>query len=391
VSVAVAGREPRVLLLSDYLTLGGIARIVVSMASGLRARGLDVRVAHLGIGAAHPLARDVAASGTPPIDLAIGSLLNPRVIARLTIYLRRERIDLVHTHARYSNLVGRAAAVLARRPVVSTIHDIVETETGWRAGVRRRLDYLSARLVCSRVIALCETQRQVYQRWTGLDSGRIEIHRNGVDTALFRPDPLARARLRQELGLTPDQPLFVTVASLRPGKGLEYLLRAAVQIKRQAPAVRFAIAGEGDERARLEALASSLGLGASVRFLGARRDVPALLAAADALVHPSLYEALPTSVLEAMAVGLPVLATNVGGIPEIVAHGRTGLLAPPERSDELAAALIQLLNPELRAALGTAGRAWVETHASSEAWLDGLQALYRRVARADGAGDRGRC
>jgi glycosyltransferase involved in cell wall biosynthesis len=117
-----------------------------------------------------------------------------------------------------------------------------------------------------------------------------------------------------------------------------------------------------------------------------RSDVPALLAAADVYVHPSLFEALPTSVLEAMAVGLPVIATRVGGVPEIVVDGRSGLLVPPRQIEPLAAAMVQLLEPAARDALGAAGRAWVEQHASARVWLDGLVDLYCRIVAGPGNG-----
>jgi len=187
-----------------------------------------------------------------------------------------------------------------------------------------------------------------------------------------------RARVRAELGLATEQPLFATVAMLRPGKGLRYLVEAAALVRQQAPDAGFVVIGDGAQRPELENLAARLGVSDEVQFLGTRTDVPALLAAADVFVLPSLYEALPTSLLEAMATALPVVATRVGGVPEVVAHERTGLLVSPASAAELAAAMTRLDSPA-RVAMGAAGRAWVESHASLGVWLDGLQDLYRRV------------
>jgi glycosyltransferase involved in cell wall biosynthesis len=386
-SVATAEREPRVLMLVDSLRIGGVGRVTVSLVDGLRVRGMDARVAHLGIGDSHPLAPLLQANGVPVIDLRLGSLLDPRPELWLAGYLRREQIDLVHTHTRYTNLVGRAAAMLARRPVITTIHDIVETGTGWRDAVRRQLDHWSARTLCAAIVTVSEAQRRVYLRATGVAPTLVETHLNGIDTDWFRPDPPERVTRRAELGLSADTPLFVTVAALRAGKGLNFLLEAAALVREREPVARFAIVGDGVERTKLEVLAQARGLGGTVSFLGERSDVRTVLAAADVYVHPSLFEALPTSVLEAMAVGLPVVATAVGGVPEIVAHEQTGLLVPPARADDLAAAMLRLLDPVPRIAMGSAGRAWVEVHTSRNAWLDDLQRVYRRVVRRQVAAD----
>jgi glycosyltransferase involved in cell wall biosynthesis len=163
---------------------------------------------------------------------------------------------------------------------------------------------------------------------------------------------------------------------------MQHLVEAAALLRRHAPAARVLIVGDGEERATLERQAAALGLDDMVLFVGMRTDVPALLAAADVYVQPSLFEAFPVSVLEAMAVGLPVVATAVGGVPEMVAHGKSGLLVPPARPDALAAAMVQLLDSATRTAMGASGRAWVEQHASTDVWLDQLQRGYARALRA---------
>jgi glycosyltransferase involved in cell wall biosynthesis len=230
------------------------------------------------------------------------------------------------------------------------------------------------------VITVSDAQRQAYQQAAGMESARLETHRHGVDATVFRPDPAARDRLRRTLGLDVEALLFTTVAMLRPGKGLEYLLQAVAKMRSRTPVARVLIVGDGEERPKLETLVAALGLTEVVRFVGVRSDVPGLLAAADVYVHPSLSEALPISVLEAMAVGLPVVASSVGGIPEIVADEQTGMLVPPAHADQLAAAMLRLLDPGLRATMGAAGRAWVETHATTRGWLESHRDLYRRVA-----------
>ena len=381
-----AASDFRVLLMIDRLNWGGAERVVVSLACGLHARGLDVRLMQMGSRGPHPWGAELLRAGVPVLDLGLRSLLDPRPVLWLAAYLRRERIDLLHTHLRYSDLVGRAAAALARRPVISTIHGIAEAQPGWREAVRRRLDYFSARAVCPLVLTVSDAQRQIYQRAARLDSARLETHRNGVDTARFRPDAAAREQLRAQLGVAPLTLLYVTVAILRPGKGVQHLLEAAALVQQQMSDVRVLVIGPGEKGPELAAQAAQLGLADTVCFLGPRNDVPALLTAADVYVHPSLFEALPTTVLEAMATGLPVVATDVGGVPELVAHGTTGLLVPPARPALLAQAMLRLRDPALRSAFGAAGRAWVEGNASAAEWIDGIEKVYRRVARRSASG-----
>jgi glycosyltransferase involved in cell wall biosynthesis len=373
-------------MLIDRLQVGGPGQVTVAAALGLRSRGQDVRVAHLGVGDWQPLAERLRAGGVPTFKLPVSQLFDPIPIVRFAGYLRRERVDLVHTHNRYAHLIGRAAAALAGRPVVSTVHYLVEDGGGRREAIRRQLDFLTARLACARLIMVCQAQRGIFSRASGLRASKLLTLLNGVDCAAFRPDPLTRARLRAELGLAADATFYVTVGVLRPLKAIEDLLTALAALGPAEGPVHGLVVGDGPERGRLEAQARALGLNERVHFTGTRLDVAALLAAADVYVHPSRLEALPTSILEAMAAGLAVVATRVGGVPEIVQDGQTGLLVPAGRPLELAAALRTLLDPERRIELGRAAREWALNHASLERWLDQLQALYREVAGRAGAG-----
>ena len=167
------------------------------------------------------------------LDLHLRSLFDPRPLIRLALYLRRERIDLVHTHLRYSNIVGRTAATLtAAGRAVSTIHNIVETDPGWRQAIRRWLDFATARRICGAVITVSAAQRQFYLGIARVEPARVETHRNGVDTRLFQPDPTARALLRTELGLDGETVLFMTIGALQPYKGIRHLLEAAALVRK---------------------------------------------------------------------------------------------------------------------------------------------------------------
>lgn len=387
----------RVLQLVDSLGIGGAEGLTISLAAGLREQGVDARVGSLLVEDGNPLADQLQAAGVPWLDLRRMStgLLDPRPGLAVASYLRRERIDLVHTHLRYANITGRVGAVLARRPSVTTVHAqvldptrLVEPGAGWRGEVTRQLDYLTARAVGTAIVAVSEVQRQAYLTVARVEPERVVTVLNGVDLDTYRPNPEARARLRAQLELDAETTLFATVAMLRPHKGVRHLLEAAGLLRAARRAARYVVVGDGPERASLEAQATALGLHDAVSFLGARHDVSTVLAAADAYVHPSLHEALPTSVLEAMAVGLPVVATRIGGLSEMVLDGETGLLVPPARVDVLAGAMTVLLDPARRASVGAAGRAWVSKHASRTDWVARIRGLYEQVIARTGQNAR---
>ena len=373
----------RTVLLIDTLDLGGPARVAVTLSVGLRARGVDAWVAHLGAGGRQPpLVDELRDARVPVVDLALRSLLDPRPTLRLARLLRTRGVRLLHTHNRYGHLVGRPAAAAARCPVVSTDHWIHETRTTWRDIVRDKLDVLCAQAFPGHVLMISDAQRRVHERLGRLPATHVDTIPNGVDTRRFRPDADARARVRTELGIANSAPVFVNVAMLREGKGHADLLTAMQLVTRHAPDAILLIVGDGAERARLEAHASTLGLDDSVRFLGMRLDVAAILAAGDAYVHASHFETLPTSILEAMAVGLPVAATDVGGVRELVAHGHTGFLLPMANAPALARTMLQLCDPSVARTLGAAGRRWAESEGSMQRWVDRVAELYGRVGNA---------
>jgi glycosyltransferase involved in cell wall biosynthesis len=263
--------------------------------------------------------------------------------------------------------------------VVVTLHTRPPAAPAWsREGLRRRLLIAAAGRWAARVVAVSGAVRDA---WTaaGLSPERVVVVPNGVDLAEGRAAPGAAERraVRRELGVAEGTPLVATVSVLRPGKGLEVLVAAAPAVLAAHPRARFAVVGDGPARPELEARTAAGGVGEALAWTGFRRDVPALLAAADLFVLPSLDDAFPTAILEAMAAGLPVVATRAGGIPEIVDDGATGLLVPPGDAAALARAVSALLaDPAARRALGEAGRRRAGERFSTAAWLGRLQRVY---------------
>jgi glycosyltransferase involved in cell wall biosynthesis len=287
--------------------------------------------------------------------------------------LRRERVDILHGHMFGSNLWACVLGRLTRVPVV------VCHEHMWSYG-GGRLRALVDRWVIARwsdaFIAVSEQGRRSMIEIEGIPPGDVVLVRNGVPA----PPPGDPDRIRAELGIEPGQPVVVTVGFLRKEKAYEVLIEAAAQIAPSVPGLRVLIAGGGPEQAKLQALIDDLGLSEVVTLLGIRGDVPDLLAAADIAVCCSDFEGGPLAVMEYMGAGLPVVATRVGGLPELVRDGETGVLVPPRDPAALADALAGLLEePARREALGAAGRRLREDEYGIDSFIGRLEALYERL------------
>jgi glycosyltransferase involved in cell wall biosynthesis len=333
-----------VLRLIDSLAPGGAERSLVDLAPHLVAAGIRLEVAVLhdrpGLGA------ELERSGVPVT--VVDGHSRPARVAGMVRLLRRRRPDLVHTTLFESDLVGRTAAALLRVPVVSSL---VSTPYGpahaAEAGVRRsRLlgaqaaDAATARTV-RRFHAVSEATVEAYVTRLRLRSERFEVIPDGRDLAKLGPSSAERRRTtRHGLGIGPDVPVALAVARQEPPKGLDVLLRAVPAIRSTLPGCLVLVAG-GPGRAtdELVRLMVDLDVGDSVRFLGHRDDVADLLCAADVFVLPSRREGLPGVILEAMAMGVPVVASDMRPVREAVPDDRYAVLVPPEDPTALAAAL----------------------------------------------------
>ncbi len=290
--------------------------------------------------------------------------LRPGRIGQLARLFRAHRIDVVHTHDDAPLVYGMPAAWWAgvRRRIHTHHHGRLER-------VSRRQELLvrwAARLTRHFVCVSDDSAR--YARERGVPANRVMTLHNGIDLARF---PFHGPR--------PDGPI-VTVARLSPEKDIANLLHAIRQVADAAPEVRLEIAGDGPCRAELEQLAGELRLGEQVRFLGEVRDVPELLGRARLFVLPSQTEGVSLTILEAMARGLPVVTTRVGGNPEVVCEGETGLLVPARDSPALARAILQVYHDaEGARRLGEAGRRRVENHFDVRQMVARYEALYERA------------
>jgi glycosyltransferase involved in cell wall biosynthesis len=207
---------------------------------------------------------------------------------------------------------------------------------------------------------------------------KITVVHNGVDLRRFC-SPLPRDEARRRLNLPLDALIVGNIARLAEIKGYRYALEAIAKVKGEWPTLRYVIVGQGSELPMWQAQVRELGIESNVVFLGFRADVPEILSALDVLLFPSLMEAMPMALLEAMAMRLPIVATNVGGIPEVLGKG-SGILVPPKDSDAIAGALRQLLKDlQARQRMGAAGRERVEKNFTLELMVDRTLEVYRRL------------
>jgi glycosyltransferase involved in cell wall biosynthesis len=238
-----------------------------------------------------------------------------------------------------------------------------------------------------RVVAVSETARRHYLDMAGLRPERTITLYNGIELSRFATVATGtREAVRKRLGIPADAPVAVTVAVLREPKGIQHMIRALPAVLEAVPDAHYLVVGDGPHRAALEEEADLAGVVERVVFAGASDDVPSSLAAGDVFVLPSLTEALPTVIAEAGAAGLPIVATAVGGIPEMVSPGDSGLLVPPGDEPALAEAVARLLaNPRLAAGLGRSGRRAAFERFDIKARAAELAAEYRHLAATRGS------
>jgi glycosyltransferase involved in cell wall biosynthesis len=347
------------------LQVGGMEQFVVRIATEQRRQGHAVRLLAVRGG---PLLEHARAAGVP-VHILRGrgkqTWLPDALLSHAAV-----RPQIVHAHnptslpyAAIARAVGRPAVLMTRHGQRAELR--APTETEWNA--------------TAAVVAVSEAAATVLRETYPSQAAKVSVIHNGIE-------PAAPTRPRQEtraaLGLDPTdlRPVGIIVARIDTLKGHDTLLRALAALPAAAPAVTFLIAGDGAERATMEGLATELGIAPHVRFLGFRTDVADLLAASDFFVLPSRLEGLPLSVLEAMAHGLPVIATPVGGTPEVIPDPRYGILTPVDDVPALAAAIARLAtDPALCRELGEAGRQRVAEAFSFAAMTSRYDELYRRL------------
>lgn len=306
------------------------------------------------------------------------------IVASLARFLIERRIEVVHTHRYKDTVLGTIAARLAGVPyVVRTMHGLREPMEGWnrvKFGAYEQLDNVMLRRFADRVIAVSNRMAGTLIA-NGFKSSQVTTIHNGIDLATVVPSRSAED-MKRELGVTDASIVIGAVGRLSPVKGHGTLIHAARLILDRVPRARFVIAGDGPLQSELKSLAARTGIDRACVFLGARADINDVIAALDVFVLPSLSEGLPMAVLEAMAAGKPVVVSRVGGLPEVIQQGTSGVLVPPGDAPALAAACVDLANDRERAArIGAEAKRVVTTEFSHERSGAAVVDLYRSLAR----------
>jgi glycosyltransferase involved in cell wall biosynthesis len=360
----------RIAYVLTSLGVGGAERQVVALAERMAARGHAVSLVVLCPRRAEEWPTTVE---VVRLDIRKNPVSFLEGLRKARRFLRAFHPDLIHSHTYPANMAARLLNLRSPAlPLISTIHNVYEGT--WP----RMLAYRLTDALSRHTTAVSRAAADRFVRLKAVPARKCSVLTNGIDTAEFAPNIERRERVRAQMGLQ-NEYVWLAAGRIMPAKDYPNLLRAFSFVHSTIPAARLWIAGEAayPEAADVQALAANLNLGASVRWLGLRRDMPALLDAADGFVLASAWEGMPLAVGEAMAMEKPVAATDVGGVRELT--GEYGVLVPAKSPESLAKAMLGLMEttPEVRCAMGHATRERVQSLFSMDAKADEWEALYR--------------
>lgn len=355
--------EIRILEAITPSRIGGAEVYVADLCQGLAELGAEIE---LFCPSGRPFVEYAAARGIPSINWKTRGKIDPITVLKLARLIKNDSIDVVHTHLSTASLLGAFAAKLAGKPSVAHVHGL-NSATCFKHS--------------SAVIAVSEAvKRHICAQ--GLPESRVHVVHNGVDLEKFEPMPLIDAK--RDFGLEADTKLIGVFGRLSSEKGQKVALEAMAQIVKNLPDAQMLIVGDGKDREELLALAESLGISKNVRFEGFNPNIRPMMAACDIVLVPSLKEGFGLTAVNAMALERPVVATNIGGLPEIVVDGETGLLTPANDPVSMSQRIEELLSdPASMQRMGKLGRRRAEdsfdlTHQIGQA----LRVLKEQADRA---------
>lgn len=372
----MATAEPiRVAHIVPALQIGGAERLAVNLCLYHTARTAPACVIYDPPADTH-YERQLQQARIPLVSAYKRRAYDVGVFVRLLRLLRHLQPAVAHLHISGINYVFPLLPLL-RVPSVYTVHNIAERDLHARRG-GRLVQYLAFRYRLGGIqpVAISEQVRVSFQQLYGW--GELPVIWNGIPVAEFTPSSERRACWRAREGFSEAETLIVCIAGFRPQKNLSLLIRAFAGLSQET--ARLLLVGSGEQEAQLRALVRELGVAERVHFLGVRNDIPAILNACDLFALSSDWEGTPMAIMEAMASGLPVISTAVGGVPELVQHGITGLLTPPGDMAALTDALRQLVrDPALRKSMGCAARQFATEHFDIHKTVDAYEQLYAQL------------
>jgi glycosyltransferase involved in cell wall biosynthesis len=371
-------RPLQVLDLRDSPWFDGPGRTVLEVAEGLESSGIRVTVGSFGSGDAidHAYLAEAAQRGLPVLPVRETSAFDLKVAWQIRDFCRRSGTHLIHCHELRSNIYGLWAGRRLGIPVVATVH-------GWIANDTRGKAYTLADKILLRFFdAVVTVSHMLSQqlRSAGISAKKLSVVPNALDTRRYVYDATDKA-FRRELKIADNTVLLANIGRLSPEKGQEFLLPAFHALLKEGFRAHLVLVGIGPDEQPLKHMAATLGVTSAVSFVGFRTDMRRIYNSADIVVQSSTSEGMPNVILEAMAMERPVVATEVGGTPELIVHGKHGLLVPPGSVADLSKALCQVMSDRSAAAeMSTHAARRVRLHFDSSSRLDTMRALYRRVA-----------
>jgi glycosyltransferase involved in cell wall biosynthesis len=365
----------KVFIVIDSFSFGGAERLLATLARSGPAAGLELQVASLAPYTAENtgMLTVLRSTGIPLSTIAVPRLAHLRAIPKIAMAIRRSGCDIVHAHLGYSATLAPPAAMITGRPTLCSFHTMPETLHG-REVVKDWLAVSVASRSAGLIFVSAASMRAFANRYP-VNPRTWSVVPNGIDVEEFSPAP---ATFPAELGVPEGAPVATLVGVMRPPKGHVVAIAAWPSVLRRVPEAHLLFVGGGPEEEALRQQARLLGVADRVVFAGFRSDVPRLLRASALAVLPTETEALPTSLIEAHACGKAVVATDVGGVPEVVADGESGLLVPSGDPGRFAEAVVELLlDPDRRASMGVAGRRIATTRFDMNDWARRLRAMYQ--------------
>ena len=360
----------KLLYFIDSLRLGGAERLTVPILGNMNRELFDIRVCSL-------QRKHDKMIGVPVDQLDIQRLRSPSNLPKMLAYLNAVRPNLVHTQLQFSDSLGTLCASLLKIPSVSTQHlsDLMSDKKNLR---RQKFTWWVLRNFSIKIITVSEKTRQFHQNVGRIPHGKFVTIYNGIEVNRFSEIPKnVGDYIRDKFFIPKESIVITTVAVLRKPKGIQFMIQAVGELIKILPGIRYLVIGDGAYKDQLEKLSTQMGLDNHVIFTGQRSDIPEILASSDIFVLPTLADALPTVLFEAQAAGLPIIASNVGGIPEIITNGHDGMLIPHSDPGSLVSAIETLIQDKsIREKYSVNGLETVRTKFSIENQVEQLTELY---------------
>jgi len=374
-------RRLRILQVVDGFRMGGAENKLWELIERLDTEKYEILLAN--VGPTGPLQSQFEKLGIETFHFPRRFGFDPLPLWRLRRLIQSRQIDIVQTTLLWADIIGAFAAKWAHAPAMISWETVTHNGDPYHNNLQRRIGYERAMKHCDLIVAVSHEVGDSLQQWRRIPAEKIRVIHYGVDLQKFSPKPheenLAK---RQELGFATTDLLIAIAARFEPLKGHRYFVEAFAQVAQQFPQTRVVFAGDGSLRGELAEMVQRLSLDNRIKFLGMRKDVPAILSCIDLMVLPALGgEGLPNVLLEGMACGKPVIATRVGGVPELVRDNENGYLVPPEDVTALQTALTRALSDrENLRRMSAAARRAVENEFSLNLQVERFEEVFDRLA-----------